>query len=147
MPRGGKRPGAGRKPKAEKYAPKINKAEKRIADKLPALVDNLFALADGGYERIEERYEPAGLVLIDSHEVDGDGRVTRTKTRAYPDLDPATLVLVERKVVTADRDRAANIYLMDRILGKPTEHVEQQVTGADGGAFVIEIVRRADSQH
>lgn len=44
---GGRRPGAGRKPKAEKYAPQINRAEKRIADRLPQLVDKMFELADG----------------------------------------------------------------------------------------------------
>lgn len=47
MPSGGRRPGAGRKPTAEKYAPKINAAEKKIADRLPGLVDNLLELANG----------------------------------------------------------------------------------------------------
>jgi hypothetical protein len=44
---GGRRPGAGRKPKAERFASKIAAAEKRIADRLPDLVDRLFELADG----------------------------------------------------------------------------------------------------
>jgi hypothetical protein len=44
---GGARPGAGRKAKAEKFKQPIAKAEKRIADKLPYLIDKMFELADG----------------------------------------------------------------------------------------------------
>ena len=44
---GGIRPGAGRKPKAEKYARDINAAEKKIRDKLPDIVDAQIALALG----------------------------------------------------------------------------------------------------
>lgn len=46
-PKGGARPGAGRKPKAEKYARPINAAEKKIADHLPLIVDALLELAQG----------------------------------------------------------------------------------------------------
>lgn len=45
--RGGARPGAGRKPKAAKYATPIATAEQRIADRLPWLIDTLFELANG----------------------------------------------------------------------------------------------------
>lgn len=44
---GGARPGAGRKPKAIKYESQIRKAEKRIADKLPWVVDKLLELGEG----------------------------------------------------------------------------------------------------
>jgi hypothetical protein len=44
---GGARPGAGRKPKAEKYKQPINKAERRIVDRLPDLIDSLLDLATG----------------------------------------------------------------------------------------------------
>ena len=47
MPRGGVRPGAGRKPLAEKYERPINLAEKKIADKLPFIVDRMLELAEG----------------------------------------------------------------------------------------------------
>jgi hypothetical protein len=47
MALGGARPGAGRKPKAEKYRPAINKAEKKIVDKLPSIVDSMIDLAEG----------------------------------------------------------------------------------------------------
>lgn len=46
-PKGGPRPGAGRKPKAQKYSADINKAEKKIRDSLPAIVDAQIALAIG----------------------------------------------------------------------------------------------------
>jgi hypothetical protein len=50
--RGGRRPGAGRKPKGLRLAQHltpIQAAEGRICDKLPWLVDKLFELADGVY--------------------------------------------------------------------------------------------------
>jgi hypothetical protein len=91
--RGGRRPGAGRKPKAERFAPKIARAEKRIADRLPELIDNLFVLAQG--VRVE---------------------------MLNPDGEPA--------VYARPPDYKANSYLIDRILGRPTEAVE--VGGPDG---------------
>lgn len=84
---GGRRPGAGRKPKAEKYQTAIAKAEKRIADRLPELIDNLFALADG--------------VTVQEMLPDGS-------TNVY----------------TRPPDFKANAYLIDRIMGKPTERRE-----------------------
>lgn len=44
---GGARPGAGRKPKAEQFARPIAAAEKKIADKLPWLIDQQMSLAEG----------------------------------------------------------------------------------------------------
>lgn len=58
--------------------------------------------------------------------VDASG-VTRSrivKTAAFPDIEPTELVLVERKREFADKDRTANQYLLDRIMGKPTERHE-----------------------
>lgn len=92
MARGGKRPGAGRKPKAMKYQTEIARAEKQIGDRLPLLVENLIRLADG---------------------------VTVQKE-----------TIVGTVVYTEPPDRAANVYLIDRILGKPTERHE--VSGQDG---------------
>lgn len=82
---GGRRPGAGRKPKAEKYARPINDAEQKIADHLPLIVDALLRLAQGVYV---EDYNP----------------------------------ITDRKVVyQKPPDRAAAEYLMDRLMGKPTQ--------------------------
>lgn len=44
---GGARQGAGRKPKAERFKGAIAAAEKRIADRLPDLIDNLLELSAG----------------------------------------------------------------------------------------------------
>ena len=44
---GGARVGAGRKPKSERFAVAINRAEKNIADKLPSLIGSLLELARG----------------------------------------------------------------------------------------------------
>lgn len=45
--KGGARPGAGRPRTAIKHTAQVASAEKRIADRLPRLIDNMFALADG----------------------------------------------------------------------------------------------------
>jgi hypothetical protein len=84
---GGARPGAGRKPKDEKFKQPIAKAEKRIADRLPSLIENLFALADG--------------VMVQE------------------ELVPGAPIVYKRAP-----DRQANEYLINRIMGKPTDRKE-----------------------
>lgn len=58
MPRGGARPGAGRKPKAVVYAYPIREAEGKIRDRLPWIVDRLFELATGVRVQSETRNGP-----------------------------------------------------------------------------------------
>jgi hypothetical protein len=97
---GGARPGAGRKSKAEQHKGAITRAEKRIADRLPELIDNMFALAEG----------------VAVQEVDDKGQV---------------------KVFTRPPDRQANEYLINRIMGKPTERLEQ--SGPEGSAIPLQV--------
>lgn len=135
---GGARPGAGRPRKKDKYAGSIAKAEERIVDKLPALIDNMFVLADGGYERVEEQWAPAGSLWV------GSGEFQR---RMYPDLKDDVLVLVRRTVSIADRDRAANEYLINRILGKPVDRHEinnQTLIQFRWGATIAEVAEGSD---
>lgn len=112
---GGARPGAGRKRKDEKHETAIAQAEGRIVDRLPHIIDNMFHLAMGGYERVEEQYAPAGSLYV------GYGE---HQTPMYPDKPDDELVLIKRVVSFADKDRAANVYLIDRIMGKPTQQTE-----------------------
>lgn len=122
---GGRRAGAGRKPKAvtKLRSEIVAEADKSICDELPRLIGNMVRLANGGYPRVEERWEPVEI------EVPGeDGAPSTRKTE---------LVLVERKVSTADADRAANQYLIDRVLGKPKQAVE--MSGPNGGAIPLSI--------
>ncbi len=51
---GGRRPGAGRKPKAEKYSRQIALAEGVIAGNLPDLINSLMRLANGQIETAAE---------------------------------------------------------------------------------------------
>ena len=142
---GGARPGAGRKAKAEKFAGPIAKVEERIADRLPQIVDNLEAIADGNAPRVEEKWEPAGTLMIEKLATDPDGNQmfdakgnpVTVKVLAFPDLPPEQLVLVEKKVVTAGPDFKANEYLANRILGKPTEAIE--ISGPDGGGVPLTV--------
>lgn len=112
---GGARPGSGRKRRDIKHETAIAQAENRIVDRLPHIIDNMFHLAMGGYERVEEQFSPAGSLWI------GQGKDAELM---YPGKDPDELVLVKRTVTIADKDRAANIYLIDRILGKPIQQTE-----------------------
>lgn len=107
--------GPGRPRNADKNAGAVAKAEERIRDRLPLLIDNMLYLAMGGYERVEEQYAPAGSLYI------GFGE---HQTRMYPMKPADELVLVKRTVSIADKDRAANIYLIDRIMGKPIQQTE-----------------------
>jgi hypothetical protein len=85
--RGGARAGAGRKPKAQKFVAEVADAERRIVDRLPQLIDNMFLLADG----------------VTVQTVDDEGGM---------------------RVYTRPPDRKANEYLINRILGTPTQRIE-----------------------
>jgi hypothetical protein len=88
---GGRRPGSGRPRRAEKFARPIAAAEKKIADRLPWLIDKEMELAEG--------------VLVKEH------------TLAGP-------VVYEKPP-----DRGAIEYLINRIMGKPTERHEHDIDG------------------
>lgn len=130
----------GRKPKAEKFKRPIAAAEKQCADRLAHNIENLQSLADGGYQRVTEKWEPAGLLLLDlpvrdSHGdpvKDESGKVQFAKQPVFPDVPPDTMVLVQRTTEIADRDRGANIYLVDRIMDKPMQ--PREIAGKDGAA-------------
>jgi hypothetical protein len=121
--RGGARPGAGRPRKAEKYAKPIADTEDRIAGRLPKTLTNLEEIADGT-EQIEEEWVEKLTVVVETSEVDQDGRVHKVKKQLFPKARPGQLVLVKRKVTKIPPDFRANSYLADRIMGKPTVNAE-----------------------
>lgn len=98
-PNGGARPGAGRKPKDEKFKVPIAKAEKKIADRLPMLVDKALELAEGVF------------------------------------VEDVNVVTLQRSVYQKPPDLGAIKYLMDRIMGKPTERKE--ITGENGSPISV----------
>lgn len=134
-PRGGTRPGAGRKKTTEKYALPIRRAEKQIVDRLPERVERLHELANGGFEQVTETYEPAGSVLLElplrgadgQPLLDRGGRPILARQRAFPDLAADALICVRRVVSVAAPDRKANEYLLDRIMGRPTVAVAGEI--------------------
>jgi len=97
---GGRRSGAGRKPRAERFARPIASAEKKIADRLPKLLDSLFELAEG--------------ITVREKTADGGEKIY--------DRPPCF--------------KSAS-YLVDRILGKPTQAVEAELSGPGGAPLVI----------
>ena len=128
---GGAREGAGRTAKAVKYGTEITATERYIADRLEELRLNEFALATGGAVRTEECWELALGIVVDSHETNPSGVIVKTKKQLFPDAKQDDMVLVSKKVITPEPDRAAIEYLIDRILGKPTQAME--LSGPDGG--------------
>lgn len=98
--------GPGRPKKQDKHAGAIAKAEKRIVDKLPLLIDKMFELADG-----------VTVQVVD------DGGAT---------------------IYARPPDRGALVYLVDRIMGKPTE---RQETEHSGGLTIRIVDETSDDTH
>lgn len=145
MPAGGARPGSGRKPATARHKGAILKAEKRIAAKLPDRIEDLEFLAHGGYDEGTEVWEPAGLqtITLSRTQLGPDGKeYTISETvPAFPDLPATDLVLVRRTKAIAAPDRAANIYLADRIMGKPVafHDLDPQGTGAGLAVRIVDV--------
>ena len=120
---GGAREGAGRKKKTVQFERQIARAEKKIADKLPKIIDELLRLALGEVEITEERCQLAITVTVKDVEFCDDGRGGRrgiaVERQLFPNADPEQLVLVETKKKNLGPDREAIKYAVDRILGKP----------------------------
>lgn len=85
---GGARLGAGRKAKPDKFKLPIAKAEKKIADNLPMLIDKALELAQGVH------------------------------------VEDFNIVTMQTTVYQKPPDLGAIKYLVDRIMGKPTERKE-----------------------
>lgn len=122
MPRGGARPGAGPKPSRHKYATAINKAEKRIADRLPELVDLLFKLSKG-VSVFDSKALKALFEAIQQYEPERVERIIENLKETY----------------TTVPDRAAIEYLANRIMGKPTEKIEAEYSG-DVAVTMVEVI-------
>jgi hypothetical protein len=109
---GGARPGAGRKPRRQKFPNEANVAESAIARQLIDMVEVLVRLAKGGEEIVEETYEVP---------------LRAQMKRAARDVEPTEddearsqeLVLTKRVVKRTLPDRGAAEYLVSRILGAP----------------------------
>ena len=145
MPRGGARVGSGRKPKAQKFETEINAAERHIADRLPQYLETLDALALLGNETVYETWEPAGTVVIDDVIVDEtSGKEQKVKRLAFPGKRADELVLVQRRVQRTGPSETANIYLINRVAGTPTQRVEAEVDV--DGLDITEQVRDAAAQ-
>lgn len=130
---GGRREGAGRKRKVDKFEAEVAAAERTIADALPQVLSKLLDLANGAVMEREE-YEPAGTISVDDIEfehTDKGTRPVRIKRPAFPDKKPEELVLTKRVIQHEPPDVRAAMYLTDRILGKPTERheIEADISG------------------
>ena len=132
---GGARPGADRKPTAEQFESEIATAKKCCADTLPDRLETVTGLAEGGYEKQMRKMLPAALVMKKKI-VHDNGVPHNVEEPAFPDEKADKMMCVEETRQRLAPDRAANIYLVDRILGKPTATVEAEITADMGGALI-----------
>jgi hypothetical protein len=140
---GGARPGAGRKPKKEKYAAPINKAERQIVDKLPQLIEVQMKLAFGGIPVIEEKWIPRAAFSFGDLIAKEAGKDSPEADKAIE--DPYEMVLAERKVSHTLPDRAAGQYLIDRIAGKPTQKIKDE-DGIEKVSLYGQLIRELRTQ-
>lgn len=135
---GGRRVGAGRKPKAETFGRQIERAEKVIATRSLEVLESLIkaALAEG--QVVEEYWEPAGLQTVtvtekiepkvdpkDKDKPPTSARYVRILKLVFPDLPAGEMVLVRRAVRTLLPDTKAGMYLLNRIMGSPSTEPEE----------------------
>ena len=136
---GGKRPGAGRPRKAVAHATPIAAAERRLCDHLPELIDNMLKLACGGYQVIEEKFERRRPAREDRGLDD-----MLSEMGVGVDEPPADeMILIERTVKTAHPDRAANQYLIDRVMGKAAQPIQHEYAGLSDEDLIAAITSTA----
>jgi hypothetical protein len=112
---GGKRPGAGRKATRVRFPAQAEAVETAIAEQLAAVVAAEIKVALGGYERVTTTYAPAGTITTGSGEF---------LSLVFPDKPADELVPIKETRSIAEPNIAALEYLIDRIIGRPTQAIE-----------------------
>jgi hypothetical protein len=126
MALGGARPGAGRPRKSEKHRGAIAKAEKRIADRLPELIDLQFALAKG-------------VSLVQSSK-----ELQNVIEMLKSDPDEASAVVDKLKDFFAVApDGNSGRYLIDRIMGKVQPRNDDTQLGTNSLADLAMAIRQS----
>ena len=74
--------------------------------------------------------------------LDPKGKPLIVDVPVYPHLAPDVLVLVKRRTARPLPDARAAAYLIDRIMGKPTQAIEH--TGEDGGPIQVDVMAAID---
>ena len=114
---GGPRSGAGRKPTAQKHQAKVNAAERKIAAKLPALADTYLKMAFGQIALSVEDPEQYAALMVCVGNVMADGGDAAAVMMACG-IVPGTVIYSRPPFFKALE------YLLNRIMGKPTERLE-----------------------
>lgn len=120
---GGRRDGAGRKPKSHLYPIPVAEADDYIAPSLRAYMELLDSLARGQIESVRERWMPSALVQVERVDIQETERGSlvpvKSKVPAFPNLRPTDMVLVEKRIESGMPDFRALTYLINRIMGRP----------------------------
>jgi anaerobic selenocysteine-containing dehydrogenase len=114
---GGPRSGAGRKPTAQKYKANVNAAECKIAAKLPMLAETYLKMAFGQVAMsVEDPAAYAALMLSIGNVIEDGGGPAAVLMACG--IVPGTVVYSRPPFSKALE------YLLNRIMGKPTERLE-----------------------
>lgn len=132
--RGGARPGAGRKPIREKFSGPVNKAEAAIAKMLPDATKTLEEQGTQRQETTSKIWRAAGTVTVQLplKDKNGDvvlnnaGRPVTISQLVFPNHPPDEMVLIEERENDAPADVRATQYILDRMLGKPSQDVQPE---------------------
>lgn len=149
---GGRRAGAGRKPKAEEYGTQIKAADKYTAEQLLHNAETMQRLADGGIPEIRETWELALAVLIDDIETTSEGeteKVIKVKRQLFPEAGEKELVCTKRVVTIRGPDLAAVAYQLNRIAGAPRRDEEPDTRDEEIQRFmdtVLATIAEADGE-
>lgn len=121
---GGKRPGSGRPPKCVINESPIRVAEKKIADRLPWLVDKLIELVEGVHE---EKMIGDGTVLVYKRSPDRQAAeylIDRIMGKPIQPVD----------IVSSVRSLAAQYGFTDEETAEVVAEAERHVQGAQRGS-------------
>jgi hypothetical protein len=149
-PRGGKRPGAGRKTKAERNAGKTLAIEEQIAAYAPTALASLKKLAEGVTVVTKQKYAAACTLKQKDVVRDKDGvplpcpktgKFIVIEALIFPNAGPDQMILVGEEKITGDLDFKANEYLLNRALGRPPE----TPTDSGNGINIDEALEEAEA--
>lgn len=132
---GGKRDGAGRKPKKIKFPVQVSAMDEKFATQLEKCTENVIKLANGGYLRETKVWKAAGLVQkVETQRVETDSgpKILRHLVPAFPGVEDTKLVCVEVRREKAEPDLAANKFIIERIGGATGALDDAEPESADG---------------
>lgn len=106
-----------RKTRYERYRETANDVEEGLYAKLPEMLGQMLARAEGRVTEVTEEWVPAYTLTT----TDDQGK----KVPMFPNLDPSVMVCVSRRVKHLPPSESAITYLINRTIGTPITEIEK----------------------